>query len=164
MADKAFEWIWKSKCTNKWKVFAWLLLADRLNTRNLLRRKGMKLRDDVYACLLCSNPLEETVEHLFFGCNFSRSCWEDLGIVWPAHGDRLQLLHAAKDVWSKPMFMETFILAAWSIWKERNNLHFRGIIPTRHGWRQRFKNDFRMMKHRVKEALWPFVEQTLWSI
>lgn len=35
--DDAFSWIWKSKCTKKWKVFAWLLLADRLNTRNMLR-------------------------------------------------------------------------------------------------------------------------------
>ncbi|XP_073360070.1 uncharacterized protein [Aegilops tauschii subsp. strangulata] len=133
VADKAFEWIWKSKCTNKWKVFAWLLLTDRLNTRNLLKRKGMKLRDDVYAYLLCSNPPEETVEHMFFECNFSKSCGEELGIAWPAHGNRLQLLHAVKDVWSRPMFMETFIVAAWSIWKECNNKHFRGIIPTRNG-------------------------------
>ena len=84
--------------------------------------------------------------------------WGELGISWPASGNRLQLLHAAKEVWTQPMFMEIFIVAAWSIWKERNNKHFRGITPTRNGWRQRFRNDFGMMKHRVKEALWPFIE------
>ena len=131
VADKGFEWIWKSKCTNKWKVFAWLLLADRLNTRNLLKRKSMKLRDDDYSCLLCSTSLEETVEHLFFECDFSKLCWGELGISWPASGNRLQLLHAAKEVWMQPMFMEIFIVAAWSIWKERNNKHIRAITPTR---------------------------------
>ena len=95
-ADDVFKWIWKSKCTNKWKVFAWLLLADRLNTRGLLKRKHMKLRDDNYACLLCHQPPEEMVEHLFFHCEFSKTCWGKLGIAWPMHGNRVQFLHAAK--------------------------------------------------------------------
>lgn len=30
--------IWKTKCTMKHKVFPWLLLVDRLNTRDMLRR------------------------------------------------------------------------------------------------------------------------------
>ncbi|XP_073358285.1 uncharacterized protein [Aegilops tauschii subsp. strangulata] len=88
-ADDVFKWIWKAKCTNKWKVFAWLLLADRLNTRGLLKRKHMKLRDDNYACLLCHHPPEETVEHLFFHCEFSKACWGKLGIAWPIHGNRV---------------------------------------------------------------------------
>src|SRR3954470_9174420 len=56
VADTAFQWIWKSSCTNKWKVFAWLLLSDRLNTRNMLRRRGMTLQDNNYGCLLCAAP------------------------------------------------------------------------------------------------------------
>lgn len=36
---EAFKWIWKSKCTMKLKVFSWLLLVDRLNTKNMLRRR-----------------------------------------------------------------------------------------------------------------------------
>ena len=87
VADKAFEWIWKSKCTNKWKVFSWLLLADRLNTHNLLKRKGMKLWDDDYTCLLCSTQLEETVEHLFFECEFSKMCWGS----WRSRGQRMAI-------------------------------------------------------------------------
>jgi len=34
-----FLWIWDSKCYNKLKVFSWLMIMDRLNTRNLLKRK-----------------------------------------------------------------------------------------------------------------------------
>ena len=166
VADVAFKWIWQSKCTNKWKVFGWLLLADRLNTRGLLKRKHMKLRDDDYTCLLCRRPPEETVEHLFFQCEFSRACWEKLGITWPSQGNRLQLLHATKSSWNGPMFMDIFIVASWSLWKERNNKHFRGVAPTIDGWAKSFKLYFGMMRHRIKEALMPFVDRVIslvWS-
>lgn len=52
--DAAFTWIWKSKCTMQWKVFLWLLLADRLNTRNMLRRRHYRITDDDYSFLLCN--------------------------------------------------------------------------------------------------------------
>lgn len=63
--DISFGWIWKSKCTMKLEVFAWLLLSDWLNTRNMLRRRNFTLNSD-FNCLLCAQYNEETVEHLFF--------------------------------------------------------------------------------------------------
>jgi hypothetical protein len=33
------QWIWKSKCTSKHKFFAWLILHDRINTKDMLRRR-----------------------------------------------------------------------------------------------------------------------------
>jgi hypothetical protein len=33
---RPFIWIWDSKCSNKIRVFGWLLLMDRLNVRNIL--------------------------------------------------------------------------------------------------------------------------------
>jgi len=45
-----YSWIWKSSCQPKPKVFFWLLLKDRLNTRELLKRKNMALED--YNCVL----------------------------------------------------------------------------------------------------------------
>ena len=61
----------------------------------------------------------ETVEHLFFHCSFSKTCWQKLGVHWQQQGDRLQTLLAAKLAWRKPMFQDIFMTAAWSIWKER---------------------------------------------
>ena len=40
--EPTFKWTWKSFCQPKYKVFFWLLLHDRLNTRNILRRKQMQ--------------------------------------------------------------------------------------------------------------------------
>jgi hypothetical protein len=48
----AFKWLWKSACQNKHKVFFWLLLKDRLSTRELLRRRNMFLPS--YNCVCCN--------------------------------------------------------------------------------------------------------------
>ena len=38
-AHQTYKWLWKSKVTMKIKVCGWLLLSDRLNTRNMLKRR-----------------------------------------------------------------------------------------------------------------------------
>jgi hypothetical protein len=58
-----FTWLWKSKCQPKHKVFFWLLLKDRLNTRALLRQRAMPL--DSYTCDNCILQAEEIVLHIF---------------------------------------------------------------------------------------------------
>jgi hypothetical protein len=73
IAHPVFHWIWKSKCQMKHKVFFWLLLKDRLSTRDLLRRKDMNL--DSYTCDLCTLQRPETSAHLFLHCNFAKACW-----------------------------------------------------------------------------------------
>jgi hypothetical protein len=35
----AFHWIWRSSCQAKHKVFFWLVLRDRLSTRELLKKE-----------------------------------------------------------------------------------------------------------------------------
>ena len=44
-----FTWIWKSSSQAKHKFFFWLLLQDRINTRNLLARKNFQLQS--YSCV-----------------------------------------------------------------------------------------------------------------
>lgn len=55
------------------------------------------------------------------------------------------------------MFLEIFTVAAWGIWKERNNKHFRGVPPSHGSWLARFKNDFAMMVHRANIKFEPFI-------
>ena len=38
----AFKWLWKAKCVPKIKFFCWLLLSDRLNSRNMLKKKALQ--------------------------------------------------------------------------------------------------------------------------
>ena len=61
-----YRWLWKCLCQPKHKVFFWLLLKDRLSTRNILRRKYKAL--ETYNCEIFSFQVEEIVEHLFWHC------------------------------------------------------------------------------------------------
>jgi hypothetical protein len=78
---RTVTWIWKAKCVPKIKFFAWLLLNDRLNTRNMLRRRN-KFLEEGYCCVLCQDHMEETIEHLFFDCPSATSRWFMLGLIW----------------------------------------------------------------------------------
>ena len=54
-ADEAFGWLWKAKCPIKFKMFGWLLMVDRLNTRNMLKRRHFAVAGGNYTCMLCQN-------------------------------------------------------------------------------------------------------------
>lgn len=83
VVHEAYKWIWKSKCVMKLKVFAWLLLSDILNTKNMLRPRhyivGPPDQQSDH-CILCRSGQEETLEHLFFRCTFLEQCWASLNI------------------------------------------------------------------------------------
>jgi hypothetical protein len=88
--------LWKSKCQPKHKVFFWLLLKNRLNTRSFLRRRSMAL--DSFTCDNYILQMEETVIHLFFRCNFARRCWLLLDIRPPRTTDLLHTLMRIRGV------------------------------------------------------------------
>jgi hypothetical protein len=68
----SYSWLWKASA-KKHKIFFWLLLKDRLSTRNILRRKNRVLPS--YNCVLCNQQVEETLEHLFLMCPIPLECW-----------------------------------------------------------------------------------------
>jgi hypothetical protein len=51
-APEPFKWIWKTKVTKKLKMFVWLLFRDRINSRNLLKRKSFQIEGDDYNCVV----------------------------------------------------------------------------------------------------------------
>jgi hypothetical protein len=44
-----------------------------------------------------------------------------LGISWNLTTEFFQMMQQAKIQHQNPFFMETFIITAWQIWKQRNN-------------------------------------------
>jgi hypothetical protein len=78
----AFKWIWRSKCQMKQKVFFWLLLHNRLNTRGMLQRRNMI--PDSYTCELCLLQRVETMRHMFLLCPFAKNCWASIGVLVPS--------------------------------------------------------------------------------
>lgn len=106
-----FCWIWKGKCMPRIKFFAWLLLADRLNTRELLRRRHKHLEEG-YACVMCPDQIDESTFHLFFECTSSISIWFAIGIQWDLQGDACETLVHQRENIVGPYFMDLFMIAA----------------------------------------------------
>jgi hypothetical protein len=114
----AFKWIWRSKCQMKHKAFCWLLLKDRISTRDLLQRRNMEL--DSYTYEMCILQRLETCEHLIFRFNFAKACWASIGIAVPTTRPVPSIINRIWRHLDIPFFMEIIILMAWSIRTTRN--------------------------------------------
>ena len=147
-ASAQFSWIWKSSCQPKHKIFFWLLLHDRLNTRNLLARKKFVLQS--YNCAVLHCGQEETLLHLFWTCPFAVQCWD---FICPNRSMSLTLYDGFFDMRDKlniPFFSDIIILASWSIWMIRNNMIFRNETPSLERWKAIFYTELNWLKFRIK--------------
>jgi hypothetical protein len=124
-------------------------MMDRLNVRNILRRKKCKLERNDYSCPLCPQNREETTFHLFFSCPFNIECWRHLGINWNFHLDFHSMMEEAKKQYTHMFFMEIFMLGAWLIWKQRNNAIFSHGRPSFQGWKSGFLEEAWLQAHRM---------------
>ena len=95
------------------EFFFWLLLKDRLSTRDLLKRKRMELDD--YNCVICNQAVEESLIHLFLDCPFSTSCWATLQLIIQQPADPLGTLVSFKNQLQLSFFMEIIVTMYWAI-------------------------------------------------
>ena len=144
-------WIWKSSCTLKIKVFAWMLIMDRLNTKDMVERRHWHMEDGVH-CRLCPLQARETRDHLFFNCNFSVRVWNYLQIDWSAGTSMIELVTQARRSFDRPFFSEVVFIACWHIWIIRNAKVFRNERASFNKWRFAFRHDISLMQHRIKSA------------
>jgi hypothetical protein len=156
---RAFSWLWKSCSQNKRKVFFWLLLKDRLNTRNLLRRKTMFLED--YNCAICMHSVEETLQHLFLDCPFVATMWNTLGLIVHHTTDPLDIFVSFRTQLNVPFFMEIIISMCWAIWSVHNDSIFRHLAPSVQSGKCHFKLEFPQVILRAKGAYKAMISQWL---
>jgi hypothetical protein len=76
-----FQNLWASKCQPKHTSFGWLLLHNKLNTRERLRSRHMALES--CTCENCILKRPETTYHLFLRCNFAKMCWTSIRVATP---------------------------------------------------------------------------------
>ena len=156
------NWIWKSKCQSKHKFFAWLILHDRINTKDMLIRRNWTVSGTHY-CVLCAAQVLEDWRHLFFNCMFSSRIWNFLQIPWKP-GNTTEVMTYAKKHFSGPCFTEVIILACWGIWKQRNGWIFNNIKPTFRGWKAIFVHEITLLKYRVKKDSIPVLTSWINSL
>jgi hypothetical protein len=104
----------------------------------MLRRRN-KVLVDGYNCVLCHEGAEETLEHLFFDCPSAACRWLALGINWATNSNVHQKIYIARQAFVEPFFMEIFLIGAWCIWNERNDLIFNKKQPSLASWMDSFK-------------------------
>jgi hypothetical protein len=143
--------IWSSKTLPKIKVFLWLLMLDRLNTRDIMDRKNWRI-DSRMDCSLCYTAIRETRSHLFFECEFSRGCWNSINMQWPSDKSLAEGFWGVKNNFQGPRFVENFACSAWKIWKSWNDFIFQAIPFSLERWKVGFQNDLWLYQYRVKQT------------
>jgi hypothetical protein len=122
---QAYKWLWSCFCQPKHKVFFWLLLKDRLSTRDILRRKNMQLES--YNCVRCSLNTEETSNHLFLSCPFAKECWNSISISFQSNITSTETVLEIRAQSNNRFFMISAILMSRAIWTVRNDLSFKNL-------------------------------------
>ena len=141
LAPPPLRWIWKSAALLKHKIFFWLLLQDRLNTRELLHRKNFHVYS--YDCVLCSDTIIEE----------SRNIWWRLNLEWESDLDLINMLIDAKKRYNLICFKESLIVGCWSIWNHRNRCIFCNADLDLDVCFTDFVASFHLILHKVKPSL-----------
>lgn len=142
--------MWKSNYRLRHKIFFWMLLYDRVSTRNLLQRRKMHLPD--YNCALCSDATQETLIHLFWNCHFSLTCWNSLLPNRQSGISAYDEIMLTITMLPKDIAMEIIILGCWSIWMVRNGKIFRAAPPSLNSWKFYLREGLQHIKLRSKQA------------
>ncbi|KAK1314390.1 hypothetical protein QJS10_CPA06g02156 [Acorus calamus] len=127
-----FKQVWKPKMPLKIKVFMWLLFQGRLLTKAY---RSKWVANEPTTCALC-DAAPETIDHLFCECIFVQQFWREVGQrtglstqfqnleeLWVA-GRELE--RARQTGMTKEKSQVIVPAAAWTIWRARNEVIFRG--------------------------------------
>ena len=141
--------VWFSRAIPRHSFHMWLLIQNRLPTRDRLNQWGLQVDPK---CLLC-NRSPETRDHLFFYCHFSYDLWMlvarrlDLAPMRDWAGTLQQMTSL-----SLPLPQKLLVLLAWQataywLWNERNaRLHANTFRSTD----QLFKQIDRQLRNKLQ--------------
>ena len=102
-----------------------------------------------YNCVLCPSTVEESLTHLFIHCPFSQACWASIGLN-VSTDDPFDNLDQFKHQLVIPFFMEIIVLMSWSIWMQRNDSLFKGILSSPSNCLQNFRKELALVILRAK--------------
>jgi hypothetical protein len=109
-----------------------LVFCDRINSKNILRKKCFLNEGSDLNCVFCDQGYEETTYHLFGSPSVqnARITLEFIGattwIIFP-------MIEAARGAFGHN-FMDILAVVVWCIWKQRNDFIFRNMTPSFLSW------------------------------
>ena len=130
--DSLASSVWMHTAPPKVEFMTWLALLGKLNTKEMLVRKGILPTEAIMCSFYSVQP--ESCDHLLLCCPVSWKVWQciahDLGIKVEAQSNFRQFYDwwmARKSLNStrKRFFILSFFVTIWSIWNTRNMMVFQ---------------------------------------
>lgn len=150
LQEKTLHLLWKSKAPLKVVVFSWQLLLDRIPSKvNLHHRRAID-EDASLLCVFC-NCADESVDHLFLLCPFSKLVWTRV-LSWLGADFAIPAsIHLLIVLFGEGIGVQVkqggcvllWYAVVWCIWELRNGITFRSETP-----------DFMYLMDRVKVLSW----------
>lgn len=119
---------WHLHVPLKNQIFMWLLQRKRIQTRDLLAKRGWP---GELVCNFCNEP--ETVDQLFVHCQFAHKIWfwmgdfQSLYIHWPGIDDIMSFATCLAKP-EREAFLIFFSAFCWILWKILNDITFNRSI------------------------------------
>lgn len=114
---------WKILCPQNIHVFLWLIVNNKVLTRdNLAKRRHV---EDI-TCLFCNEP--KSLKHLFFQCIVASHVWRFVSEAFEI--DIPKSFNDVIAIWrmykNKPVLNMVYAASLWSLWTLRNDFCFQG--------------------------------------
>lgn len=115
--------IWRLRVPNKLKVFMWKCCNNAVAVRSNLQQRHMRVEG---GCGICGRE-EETANHLFFECEFSKVFWFGLPVqlnptVFKGNDFLERWMNVClkfKEVDAQDAILQEIVFGFWRIWKCR---------------------------------------------
>lgn len=133
----SFNEIWKGWAPPKVQLHLYLLLQDRILTREVLVRRGFQCESQ---CATCNSGLMESAIHLVYHCSYAQKVWSRIEDKWGSClvdrdmrvPDSVQALWSASwlkvkrsGAMSKKEWAVRMMGVLWHLWRQRNDKIFR---------------------------------------
>lgn len=123
VATPIWEKFWKIKVPHRFLVFVWLVIHNKILTRDNLSKR--QVVEDI-SCLFCSEA--ETVNHLLCECIVADVTWQTIAEVFcfttPKHISDLPRLWDCDN--KKSIIGISVVATIWCLWTTRNDICFQG--------------------------------------
>ncbi|TVU01445.1 hypothetical protein EJB05_53095, partial [Eragrostis curvula] len=118
-----YKFIWENCASSRVKFFGWLLVQNRIQTKENLLKKHC-VDSDLFE--LCGTQVE-TVSHLIAGCPFAAGFWQRIGINLSE--EAVSSLWQVQSPVTMPAahFNAFLLLCCWRLWNYRHDVVFRSM-------------------------------------
>ncbi|XP_022024524.1 uncharacterized protein LOC110924846 [Helianthus annuus] len=129
--ENVFEWNnWVPK---KVCIVAWRAEMERLPTKSALARRNVPVPNQ--SRVFCGEYVE-SCDHIFVSCHFAQMVWQNVArwlriqsIIAFGIQDLLTLHGLSSGSRRKKVIHAIVLVVLWCIWKTRNDIVFRNVVP-----------------------------------